>query len=90
MHCSKSFGRTINRSPPASQACAEASATDRSPITESPGTMSISLEKKAFSKCRLKNSSPNVQALWSDVVVQAHFNLLHFYNLLESKIRQFW
>ena len=29
-------GRTINRSPPASQACAGASASDRSPLTESP------------------------------------------------------
>ena len=28
--------RMINRSPPASQACAEASASDRSPLTESP------------------------------------------------------
>ena len=36
MHCSLNFGRTVNRSSPASQACAEASASDRSPLTESP------------------------------------------------------
>ena len=29
-------GRKINRSPPARQACAGASASDRSPLTESP------------------------------------------------------
>ena len=41
MHSSQNFGRTVNRSPPASQACAEASASDRSPLTESPAHVLI-------------------------------------------------
>ena len=32
----QNFGRAINRSPPAFQACAGASASDRSPLTECP------------------------------------------------------
>ena len=73
MHCSHIFWWTVNRSPPVSQAFAEASVSDHSPLTESSDPYAPIANSSVI--CRRPQTKPEIYWIYQETEISVIFQL---------------